>query len=131
MENNFKLGCSALVVYIWMHHSLKNIRQNSTLFDSKSASHETFVIAKFIFRGSHEFVVSQRGQIAGTLSRYLCLICFRELLHGTRPVMVETLKLRLPLNDIWFLPPLAGLTGDFGDVRKWLFPSQASRSLAA
>ena len=83
-----------------MHHSLKNIRQNSTLFDSKSASHETFVIAKFIFRGSHEFVVSQRGQIAGTLSRYLCLICFRELLHGTRPVMVETLKLRLPLNDI-------------------------------
>ena len=35
------------------------------MFDSKSASHETFVIAKFIFRSSHEFVVS-----AGSNCRY-------------------------------------------------------------
>ena len=64
MENNNSVS-SALVVYIWMHHTLKNIRQNSTFFDSKSANHETFVIGKFIFRISHDFFMSLRGQNCG------------------------------------------------------------------
>ena len=37
-----------------MHHTLRNIRQNSTFYDSKFATHETFVIGKFTFRISHD-----------------------------------------------------------------------------
>ena len=109
MENNYNLGSSALVVYIWMHHISKNIRHNSTFFNSKSATHETFVIGKFISRICHEFLMLLRGQTAGTLLGYLCHLFPKILLH----VAVEILKLCLPLNLIWFFPPPAGLTGVF------------------
>ena len=56
-----------------MLHTLKNIRQNSIFYDSKSATHETFVTGKVTFRICHdEFECHWRGQIAGILSRCLC-----------------------------------------------------------
>ena len=58
MENNNPVS-SKLVFYIWMLHTLKNIRQNSIFYDSKSATHETFVTGKVTFRICHdEFVMS-------------------------------------------------------------------------
>ena len=93
MENNNSVR-SALVLYIWMHHALKNIRQNSTFFDSKSATHEIFVIGKSTFRISHEFFMSLRGQISDTLSRYFFLICFlcHSIARGSKRTRSEILS---------------------------------------
>ena len=82
MENKNPVR-STLAFYIWMLHTLKNIRQNSIFYDSKSATHETFVTGKVTFRICHdEFVVTGEVKLR-VFFQYAFVICFRQLLHGS------------------------------------------------
>ena len=127
-KKNYNFGSSALVVYIWMHYTSKNISHNSTFFNSKSATHETFVIGKFMFRICHEFLMLLRGQTAGTLSRYLCHLFPRIITRYStcRGLNFEAL---FAVKSNLILSSTGRLNWRFC-VGKLLFPSQCSRSPA-
>ena len=111
-----------------MHHTLKNIRHNGTFFNSKSATHETFVTGKFIFRICHEFLMLLRGQTAGTLLRYLCHL-FPRIITRYSTCHGRNFEALFAVKSYLILSSTSRLNWRFC-VGKLLFPSQSSRSPA-
>ena len=88
-----------------MHHTLKNIRQNSTFYDSKFATHETFVIGKFTFRISHdEFRMSLERSNCGYSFKITLSFLSENYYTDAAKIITRTLR-KLLKKPLAALPP--------------------------